>query len=137
MRNSLVICGALLTFAIGCADDRLEKVVLHGTVTYQGKPLPHGQIRFLPMEGTHGPVSGGVISDGHYVADGRGGVPLGQHRVEIRAYRPMNGKDPAAFRAEGGATEQYLPGKYNGQSILVMEITSESGSKSIDFDLDS
>lgn len=137
MLTSLVLGGTLLTVALGCSDGRLEKVVLHGAVTYEGKPLPHGQIRFIPLEGTQGPISGGVIADGNYVANGKGGVPLGKHRVEIRAYRPTNGRASAAFQAEGGATEQYLPGRYNGGSILTAEVTSESGSKSIDFDLDS
>jgi hypothetical protein len=127
----LVIC-----FVCGCSENGLDKVVLHGKVNFDGKPLPTGQIRFVPMEGTHGPKSGAVIIDGAYVAEGKGGVPLGNHRVEIQAYRPVGGRVPAAMQAEGGPTEPYLPARYNGQSILTVEVTEDSGSQSIDFDLE-
>jgi len=61
-------------------------------------------------------------------------VPLGKHRVEITAFRPIADSSKAAM-AEGGATEQYLPGKFNGQSVLTAIVTSETNSNPIDFDL--
>ena len=125
-----------LAFVCGCSENGLDKVVLHGKVTFDGKPLPTGQIRFVPLEGTSGPKSGAVIIDGQYTADGKGGVPLGSHRVEIQAYRPVGGRVPTAMQAEGGPTEPYLPAKYSGQSILTVEVTEDSGSQSIDFDLE-
>lgn len=135
-RSLYTIAIVMLSFVFGCSENGLEKVVLHGKVSYDGKPLPTGQIRFIPLEGTHGPKSGAVIIDGQYTADGKGGVPIGNHRVEIQAYRPVGGKVPAAMQAEGGPTEPYLPAKYNGQSVLTVEVTEDSGSRSIDFDLE-
>ena len=89
---TLAICVALLvTVFAGCSGRNLDKVTVSGEVRHNGKPVKHGQIRFVPIDGTNGPVSGGVITDGHFVADGKGGVPLGEHRVEIRAYRPARG----------------------------------------------
>jgi hypothetical protein len=126
----------LLAALVGCTSRDLDKVVVRGTVLFAGKPLPHGQIRFIPIGDTKGPISGGVIKDGTYIADGKGGVPLGHHRVEIYGYRPANRAAPAAFSAEGGASEQYLPGKYNGGSGLEVTVTADSGSRPIDFDLE-
>ena len=131
----LAVLGTLIALASGCAQQGLEKVAVSGMVQYAGKPIPHGQIRFFPIEGTRGPVSGGVIKDGKYRADGKGGVPLGKHRVEIYAYRPMRSAVSAAIQAEGGASEQYLPAKYNGASGLQIVITGESSSQPVDFDL--
>lgn len=134
--NFLFVTACLLGLLTGCTDnDGLDKVVVSGTVRYAGKPIPHGQIRFTPLDDTSGPISGGVIKDGQYVAEGKGGVPLGNHRVEVRAYRPAKSRNPSD-QAEGGASEQYIPGKFNGASNLQVTITEESNSAPVDFDLE-
>lgn len=133
---AVLSAGVLLTVPLtGCRDAGLDKVVVRGEVRYNHKPLEHGQIRFVPIEGTSGPVSGGMIVDGKYVAQGRGGVPLGKHRVEIFAYRPTQDTGRGPF-VEGGASEQYLPGKYNGQSVLTAIISKDSASSPVNFDLE-
>jgi hypothetical protein len=126
---------AALTVLAGCSGSGLDKVVVHGEVSYNGEPIPNGQIRFTPVDGTKGPVSGGVIKDGLYVAEGMGGVPVGSHRVEIRAYRPAKNA-VGAMTAEGGASEQYVPGKYNGESILTATVSADNESAPINFALE-
>jgi hypothetical protein len=130
------IVSLFVTVLAGCSGGKLDKVTVSGEVRYNGKPLQHGQVRFVPVDGTSGPVSGGVITNGHYVAEGKGGVPLGEHRVEIRAYRPVKGSGAGLAGEQGGVSEQYLPGKYNGQSILTAVISRDSAASPINFDLD-
>ena len=126
----------------GCAQEGPERVIVSGSVTYQGQPLGDAQIRFMPTKGTQAPVSGAAVGDGKYVVDGKGGVPVGTHRIEITAYRiDPNYKPPAGEAAqfvndlEGPPREQYIPEKYNRNSEL--EITIETGSDDVtrDFDL--
>lgn len=120
---------------MGCRRRGPERIVVRGTVTYQGEPLEYGQIRFLPAEGTEAPASGGYISGGRYVADGKGGVPVGTHRVEITGFRP----DPKYAHLEGKLsgdadgelpTQQYIPEQYNTRSELT--ITIPPGSRRIE-----
>ena len=67
----------------GCGGS-LDIVPVHGTVKFNGRPIPDGQIRFVPIEDTKGPASTGNIVAGEYKIEARGGVPVGKHRIEIR-----------------------------------------------------
>jgi hypothetical protein len=130
-----ILCSLLIVAAFsGCGRGGPAKAVVIGEVHYNGAPLPNGEIRFVPTEGTTGPVSGGTIADGKYSAEGKGGVPLGKHRVEIRSYRPIWNAG-ANRAAEGGGTEQFLPSKYNGESTLTATVSAESAATPINFDL--
>jgi hypothetical protein len=131
-RTSLAI---ILLAALGCGQTSdLDKVVVRGTVTLDGQPIPNGELRFIPTNGTKGPISGGPIKDGAYVAQGRGGVPVGEHRVEIKAYRPA-GKPGQSISPEGGPAEQYLDRRFNEQTTLTAKI--EALTETQDFQLTS
>jgi len=133
--------GVLATFLTGCGKDRgPERVVVSGTVTYNGKPIPEGNIRFMPVATSAVPMAGAEIKDGEYKVDGRGGVPVGTHKIEIEAYRtepsdPKPGETPPPMMARGAPRIQYLPKRYHVDSQL--QITIEPGSREItkDFDL--
>jgi len=114
---------AVMLLAAGCSDTGLERVVVSGRVTLNGQPVSNGEIRFRPIKGTHGPVSGSSIVEGAYTAAGLGGVPVGAYRVVIHGYRVV--ETAGSSSAEEGRFEQYLPAKYNQQSEL--EVTLESG----------
>jgi hypothetical protein len=122
----------------GCGRDGPERAAVSGTVTYRGKPVSLGQIRFVPKPGTEAPVSGAEIHDGKYEVL-KGGVPVGTHRVEILGHRSLQpGVDPAT--AIGGpnmgpAMEQYIPQKYNAATQLEITIASGSGKINKDFNL--
>ena len=118
----------------GCGRSGPERAVVSGTVTYLGRPLAQGAIRFLPTGETKTPMSGALIVDGKYLADKRGGVPVGTHQVVIEAFRPIHGAGTGGDAPASGAPasgsglvprEQYLPARYNSQSEL--EITIEPG----------
>ena len=118
----------------GCDTSGPERVVVSGQVTYQGRPVERGTIRFVPTGETRGPATGTTIKQGKYEAAAKGGVLVGTQRVEIIAIAlrkdPM-GRDLVVLE---GAGVQYLPAKYNRQSTL--SVTIESGGPVVqDFDL--
>ena len=129
----------------GCSPaDGLEEVVISGRVTYQGKPVEEGRIRFVPIKGTKGPANLETISEGQYSVTARGGVPVGTHRVEIQAYQPIPGARPYTEDQADGEFDikpgdlpkrQVLPDRYNRRSTLEVTIEPGSGSVTRDFDL--
>jgi hypothetical protein len=133
-------CAVTIACFGGCGGERgPERVVVSGTVAYNGKPIPEGVIRFVPVSTSLGPTAGAIIANGKYRADGNGGVPVGMHNIQVEAYRktayPVK---PAVLPPRGfedGLREQYLPKRHNVDSQL--RITIESGSRTItkDFDL--
>lgn len=119
---------------MGCGGaDTLERVEVRGKVTFAGKPVQNGEIRFFPTQETKGPVSGAPIVDGKYDVTQRGGVPVGSHRVEIEAFR--SSRAYAELNAEGGHREQYLPEKFNIGSKLTTVITADADPPELNFDL--
>jgi hypothetical protein len=86
-RNNAALVFVLLLAALlaGCGGERIYN--LSGTVTFQGKPVPAGQIVFEPdaSAGNSGPAAFAKIKDGKYdtrILDGRGTVG-GPHLVRI------------------------------------------------------
>jgi hypothetical protein len=136
--RTLLILLAVIVLA-GCGERGPERIVVSGTVTYNGKPLPNGMIRFLPTAQSAAPVAGANIVNGQYRVDSRGGVPVGPATVQIEAYRRTKvALPPGAPRPPNGideVVEQYIPRKYNAGTEL--KITIPSGSRAItqDFDL--
>jgi hypothetical protein len=135
-----MIAGSALAMPVltGCGTNGPQRAAVSGAVTYRGKPVALGQIRFVPKPGTEAPVSGAEIHDGKYEVL-KGGVPVGTHRVEILGHRSLQpGVDPA--QAIGGpnlgpAMEQYIPPKYNAATQLEMTIAPGSGKITKDFNL--
>ncbi len=82
--------GVILIFAAclcGCGSDlRFDTATVTGTVTYNGKPLDHGEVVFVPLEGTPGPQAVGTIqTDGSFEMRSGNvpGVAVGKHRVTV------------------------------------------------------
>ncbi|MFO1041287.1 MAG: hypothetical protein U0941_05840 [Planctomycetaceae bacterium] len=89
-----------------------------------------GRIRFIPTDGTHGPVAVASVKNGVYQFSTQNGPVLGRHRVEIESI-PDAGfdvDDEAAY-ARAQATRQNVPlpvqtvpMHYNQQSILLATV---------------
>lgn len=125
--TSIVLTGCLR------GTDGVDRVVVRGTVTYNGKPVKDGNIRFVPQHGAKAPVSGGSIVNGQYEIGMRGGVPVGKHHVEITSFRKLPKR--YADAPEGMVPkEQLLPKKYNTETELEQEIISGQ-SLTLDFPL--
>ena len=118
-----------LTVAIlccGCSQDP-KLFPVSGTVTFDGAPMPDGDILFIPVDPSLGPEPG-TIKDGKYTLQAR----EGKKRVEIRASKIL----PGGAKGAGGepVPEDYLPQKYNSESTLTAEVKS-SGENKADFPL--
>ena len=123
-----------LVLAIGCGRGDLPRNVCHGDVTCGGKKVARGSVRFAPIEaGSQLPSTTGLIRDGQYRIEFRGGVPLGKYRVEIYA-KDWTGKmvdDGTGLMIE--ETIPIGPRIYAGpNSPLVAEIKADSDGR-IDF----
>lgn len=137
------LCAFLLALcclpAAGCRRDGPERAVVTGRVTYQGKPLAEGQIRFVPARGSEIPTAGAFVFDGRYTADGKGGVPVGTHKVMIEAYRIVGRAQPNEQIEQSletaPARHQFLPPKYNAKTELEINIEPGAGRITRDFDL--
>lgn len=134
LMRGIILLIAVIAIVSGCNSRTLDKVVVSGEVKFKGQPVSIGKITFDPIEGTDGPISGAAIKDGRYTADGKGGVPIGHHKVIIEGFRPPTdetGKfDPEAGRA------QYLPARFNIASELTIEVKSDESPAVRDFNLD-
>jgi hypothetical protein len=132
-------CSCLLAIAIaatqciGCGrSDGLTRVEVTGNVRLGGSPITRGQIRFIPHVDTAGPVTIEEIQNGEYSCQRAGGVPIGQHRVEILAWDPS-----VPFPTGPGqlTPKQLAPKKYNVDSELVVTLEDSSNPVVKDFDL--
>jgi hypothetical protein len=138
-RYTVFFAAVALVFVSGCGGETIERATVSGNVTLDGKPMPSGQIRFIPTSETGGPIWSAWIKDGKYTTAGTKGTPVGELRIEIDAFRTpasYKGLPPAAEGEEAMIPqEQFLPAKYNTQSELKMTIPPGSGSVEKDWDL--
>ena len=105
------------TLILGCGPAASERALVHGTVNLDGKPLPGGEIRFVPIEGTLGPAWSAMIQDGAYTTAGTTGVPVGKLRIEFKAFRTApwyNPSTPSPIDDTAAVpTVQYLSNELN------------------------
>jgi hypothetical protein len=131
----LLITAVGISALTGCGQhDQWERVVVSGMVTYNGQPVEKGQIRFIPAEGTSGPITVDPIDLGKYDTTNTGGVPVGTHRIEIVGY---SAKEYATASTGPGAppVRQLLPKKYNSQTKLKETIDLSQTERTLDFNL--
>jgi hypothetical protein len=95
-------------------------------VTWEGEPLPEGDIIFAPADGA-GVPDAGKISAGRFAFR----AAPGAKRVEIYAHREVGPPDPVMGQAR---RESYIPPRYNDQSILTAEV-GPGGEDHFRFDL--
>ena len=127
------VASTLAVVVFGCNHgDGLNRVVVAGTVTLDGKPAEVGQIRFIPQRDTRGQTSISPITDGHYECKDYGGVPAGQHRVEILIWDP---KVPPPSGPGGTPRPQWAPEIYNQKSELAFEVANGGGKLVKDWNL--
>lgn len=135
-----VLILAALVF-VGCKPSTPPIVPVSGTVTVDGKPLPHAKVWFTPtVPGVNGDFMASAVTDeeGKYVlvsANGESGVCSCQCKVtvsegpipeELRAKGQAGGPQIAKFRKS--LKNRPIPRRYMtlGQSPLVLEISEET-----------
>jgi hypothetical protein len=126
-RSSLsAVAIAVVLFAIlGCNKE--PRTAVSGTVTFDGQPLPAGQIVFEPTSA--GRLGIAQISNGAYNMPATQGPTAGKYVVRITANRPSGRKTKTGGGRDTKALvdqhEQFIPGKYNEQSQLTTEVAGE------------
>lgn len=125
----------------GCSGpDGPQRVAVEGNVTMDGVPLAKGLIRFVPQRPARGPRVGGPIVDGRYRFEQPGGPVVGTMRVEIWPDESDLLRQALAHPAEShkhnpaNLLANQIPIRYNDQSRLVVETTSEDPNR-FDFEL--
>jgi hypothetical protein len=133
---------AALTVALGCGGgDGLQRMPIDGSVTFDGQPLEDGRIQFFPSPDNPEPIMSGapIVSGSYSIAKADGLVP-GNYIVRISS---ASGEE-VAVTGEGDAQMpglgpihpiELIPSKYNTESTLTAEVTSD-GSNTFDFSLD-
>ena len=124
----MLFYAVLLALFGGCGSGDLPLAPVHGTVTYQGKPLDHGLVVFIPEQGTPGPQAVGTIqSDGSFRVNTlqRDGAAVGRHRVLVHCRRP-------ARREEQGPkgvppSESLIPRKYSAEADSPLRFEVKEG----------
>jgi len=111
-----------------------------GAVTLDGKPIDEGGIIFTPIDSTQGGSVGGDIKAGKYdLPASQGPIAGGKYKVEILAMRPV-GKPLENIIEPGGpplqASENYIPKRYNANSILTASISDNASKNEFDFKLE-
>jgi hypothetical protein len=108
----------------GCKRSDLVEVT--GEVTWEGKPLPTGEIVFFSPEKSIPPHAGRIVNGSFRFMS-----KPGTARVDIQAARLTGKRDPI----EGfEISELYIPAKYNKDSQLKVEVTPD-GTNHFKFDL--
>jgi hypothetical protein len=114
-RLAIGLCGLMM--ATGC-NSGTQRQAVEGWVTLDGQPLKSGNIKFQPEGGTHGPNAGATIEAGKFHIDTTRGTFAGEFRVEITASRPTSRMITDRDGKQVPDQEQFLPKKYNSESIL-------------------
>lgn len=103
--------GVAALCAAGCGPRTGE---LHGTVTFDGKPVDRGRIVLVrTQEDTR--IHQAAVMSGSYALV----APAGTYRVEIFALH-----DDEALAADQSLPMQYIPAAYNSESTLTAEIAA-------------
>ncbi|EAQ78469.1 hypothetical protein [Blastopirellula marina] len=92
----ILLASLLIVGAVGCGGSSGYGDPLRGDATFEGQPIPRGDIILEPnsAKGNSGPGTIGKITDGRYATPSGKGIVGGEYSVTIRGY---DGKvDPTA-----------------------------------------
>jgi hypothetical protein len=112
---------------LGCGSSGPQRFSIGGTITFDGSPVPDGEILLTPDAATGGPTVAGHIENGEYFIPEKRGPLAGKYKVAISAER-KTGRKVSANMIGNETTdqyEQYLPPRYNDQTTLTVSIDSD------------
>jgi hypothetical protein len=94
-QHRIVVCALLVLGALGCGQRGLSRYPLEGTVTFEGTPVPGGQVILEPdfAKGNRGPGAYCDITDGRFQTPPGKGHVGGPYRVRIMGFEYST--DPA------------------------------------------
>ncbi|MEO0529980.1 MAG: hypothetical protein AAF266_05300 [Planctomycetota bacterium] len=129
---ALVLLAVSLVPFAGCRDPNGRQSI-SGEITFDGQPLPSGQMSLRPFES--GPSAAGRIKDGKFMLPADKGPVPGKYLVSIESMQPTGrtvGLTGTALKVE--EMQQVVPDEYNAGSQLVIEVTGD-GENHFDFEL--
>lgn len=153
-RPLMIALSAAALAATGC-DSKIsyEHATVHGKVTYNGKPVPMGQVMFLPVaapeDGLLQPATGSIGADGTYAlkSEADAGAVVGEHKVAVIAVdggKPVEptveATSPAPAGGPGGRGKSpvfktLVPKKYSDPATTPLTRKVNSGDNTIDLEL--
>jgi hypothetical protein len=136
----------------GCGETHYEHARVHGTVTYDGKPMTKGSVLFVPVQtppdGTLLPASGEIQPDGTYelLSAGEPGAVLGEHKVVIIAFEGgqketetdlIKGPAPATPTSKKASSrlKALVPAKYTKPETTPLTRKVEPGENAINIEV--
>ena len=120
----------LLTLFVGCGPESGTRRPISGSVTFQGKPVKMGSISFLS---TAGPQGGGLLQEGKFQIPAEMGLEPGTYKVSVSWAEGVEQLSPTqSANGEGPSAREMIPAKYNAETELSVEVTSDGPNK---FDL--
>ncbi len=128
----IALLGLLAVWALsGCAQSSTHGTV-NGTVTLDGKSLPTGTVRFVPVDGASQTASA-MVQEGEFTAT----VPIGRMRVEFSASKVVGQQKMynTSDSPEVDMVAELLPPRYNVQSELTLDV--QAGTQDAPFELSS
>lgn len=131
-----VLALLLVPLCAGCGsgseENAPERAAVSGSVSVDGKPLPQGVVRFVPIDGTPGPKTSIVVEQGQFQADAEQGPVIGTHRIEIQSTDnggyAMDDEDAIRRLRESGVKRIEairIPPQYNTRSTLKETVAAE------------
>jgi hypothetical protein len=127
-RGLPLLLAPLLIDGFACCGEKglpePPRAVVQGDVTWQGKPIEQGTIRFI-SEG--GPSAQGPITKGAYKIDDNGGVPVGTCRVEIQGFEEQDIGDSGStlIQMPKRVGVPIIPKQFNAESTLSVAVEAE------------
>lgn len=135
----------LATTCIGCGRPRISGEVVHGTVTFAGRPVPAGLIRFEPALalGNRAPMGEAVIRDGLFRTEPGRSPARGAYRARLIGgdgiapdVSPAARADPDFERiGAGGGVARPLGKEWFRDYVMELEITGDGQPLDIDVPL--
>jgi hypothetical protein len=122
----------ILIVVPGCGEksDPHGRQGLTGSITFQGKPLDGGSIKFLSAENP-GQSAGALIRAGKYAIPREQGLAPGTYRVFVSALEATPKSTPTA--APGAQVvepgRERIPAEYNSATRLTFEVKASQDNK--------
>jgi hypothetical protein len=137
-RTFCLFSAAVCLLLAGCGGSSgPQRGAVSGSVTLGGELVARGNINFVPIRDTKGPVVGGRINDGRYTLSRSEGPIVGWNRIEISWSRATGRQVPAGSPYPAGTMvdeiTEAIPAQYNVSSTLEEEI--EAKKNVLDFEL--
>jgi hypothetical protein len=138
VRRLRVAILAAAVLAAGCGRAPLEYVPIKGNVTYNGEPVPFGEVYFTPINNV-GRAAVAPINQGQYTVmtlETAPGLVPGEYTVHIRTELPF-GYPASAPKPKLNAKGRYpVPPRYWRADTSGWKITVDKNDRAKTFDLE-